>query len=355
MRGTKPITADKKLIIRGQLGDNSSYDYHSRIIIDGMLDRGWDLCVVPYNSDAWSRVLDERYERIISRQPRWDAPTLIIHPPKQTPDDPDRTVYSTMWETTRIPQAWVRNLNQCRAVIVPSRPNIMTFSAQGVTSPMHCVPFGIDTSVFFASRNEPSETLVFGTSGISRHGWPRKGFDEVVDAFLAAFPKGDEDVELRIKCYPRDPVPSWTDKRIKRDEGEWPKKALADWYRSIDVYVSMSKGEGFGLMPLEAMACGRPSVIPAWFGPEAYATDSNSFLVDYDLVPATNYYEGQGLWCDPSVESAANILRTLYRRPEMVGIKALQAARDASKFTYEKMVDGYIKVIEKHFFSTYGY
>jgi len=52
LRGTSARPMDKRLIIRGQLGDNSSYDYHSRIIVDGMLERGWDLCVVPYNSDA---------------------------------------------------------------------------------------------------------------------------------------------------------------------------------------------------------------------------------------------------------------------------------------------------------------
>ena len=354
-RGTeKPVS--NRLIIRGQLGDSSSYDFHSRIIIDGLLKRGWDLCVVPYNQDAWSRVLDERYERLISRQPKWDAPTLIIHPPKQVPDDPDRTIYSTMWETTRIPQAWIRHLNSCRAVIVPSLPNIATFSAQGVNVPQHPVPFGIDTKVFRAAPFSMRDKIVFGTSGISRHGWPRKGFDEVVDAFIKAFPEGNEDVELRIKCYPRDPMPSWSDKRIIRDEGEWPKEELAGWYQSIDCYVSMSKGEGFGLMPLECMAAGRPCLLPAWFGPEAYANESNSFLVDYTLVPATNYYEGQGLWCEPSVDHAAAIMRQLYKRPEMIRAKAKTATIHAHKYTYDKMVEGYENVINKHFgIHTYGY
>ena len=347
LRGTKK-THGMRIVIRGQLADNSSYDFHSRIIIDGLVDRGWDVCVIPYNLDAWSR-LPERYERLVSRQPKWDAPTLIIHPPKQVPDDPSRTIYSTMWETTRIPQGWIRNLNSSRAVIIPSLPNIATFSAQGVTTPMHCVPFGIDTDTFIPGPFAAREKVVFGTSGISRHGWPRKGFDEVVEAFMTAFPKGDENAELRIKCYPKDPIPAWTDKRIICDQGEWPKDELCKWYHSIDCYVSMSKGEGFGLMPLECMAAGRPSVLPAWFGPEAYANATNSFLVDYKLVPATNYYESQGLWCDPSVESCAKIMAQLAKRPEMIYAKAKNAMYDARKYTYDKMVQGYIDVINQYF------
>lgn len=356
LRGTDPTDNERRLIVRGQLGDNSSYDFHSRIIIDGMMERGWSLCVVPYNKDVWQRGVPDKYKDIASRQPFFDAPTLLIHPPKQSPDDPDRTVYSTMWETTRIPPAWIRNLNSCRAAIIPSLPNIATFSAQGVTTPMHEVKFGIDTSVFVPAPFQKRETVVFGTSGISRHGWPRKGFDEVVDAFIRAFPEGNEDVELRIKCYPNDPVPAWSDKRIIQDQGEWPKEDLAGWYHSIDCYVSMSKGEGFGLMPLEAMACGRPSILPAWFGPEAYATESNSFLVDFKLVPSTHYYANMGLWCDPSVEHCALWMQQLYRRPEMIYSRARQAARDAAQFTYAKMVDGYINVINECFYtSAYGY
>jgi len=354
LRGTE-TPEPMRLIIRGQLADNSSYDFHSRIIIDGLVDRGWDVCVIPYNLDAWSR-LPERYERLVSRQPKWDAPTLIIHPPKQAPDDPSRTIYSTMWETTRIPHGWIRNLNSSRAVIVPSNPNIMTFSAQGVTTSMRMVPFGVDTQTFYPRAFKDDDKVVFGTSGISKHGWPRKGFDEVVEAFLRAFPNGDENVELRIKCYPKDPMPAWTDKRIIRDEGTWPKEDLADWYASIDCYVSMSKGEGFGLMPLEAMCVGRPSILPVWFGPESYANDRNSFPVNHKLVPATNYYEGQGLWCEPDVHHCAKIMRQLVARPEMIVAKGKQSRIDGHKFTYSKMVDGYVEAINEFFGShPYGY
>lgn len=345
-----------RLIIRGQIGDNSSYDFHSRIIIDGLLERGYELCIIPMNQDAWTRRIPEKYDSRLARQPTIDAPTLVIYPPKYLPDDPQRTIYSTMWETTRIPDPWVRNLNVSKAVIIPSMSNIIALSGQGVTAPMHQVPFGIDVDAFQPSKPKERPYVVFGTSGISKHGWPRKGFDEVVEAFQEAFPRGNEPVELRIKCYPKDPLPGFSDSRIAIDQGTWPKDKLADWYKSIDVYVCMSKGEGWGLMPAEAAACGRPSVLPIFFGFSDHITQEMSFPVDYKLVSATDSYEGMGLWAEPDVMHCAAVMRDIVTNREMLIKKGQKSYRQARQFTYNRMVDGYVEVIRETFKGTkYGY
>lgn len=49
---------------------------------------------------------------------------------------------------------------------------------------------------------------------------------------------------------------------------------MADWYRALDLYVAPQRWEGFGLTPLEAMACGVPVV----------AADVGAF--DQLIVPA---------------------------------------------------------------------
>lgn len=344
-----------KLIIRAQIGDNSSYDFHTRIIVDGLLARGWQLCLVPYNQDAWTRVIPKKYDQLLSRQPQFDAPTLIIHPPKQFPDDPQRTVYSTMWETTRIPNNWIGNLNRCKALIIPTMANILSLSGQGVNVPMHKVPFGIDTETFTYQDFENRPYTVFGTSGITRHGWPRKGFDECVEAFIKAFPTGNEKVELHCKAYPKDPLPGFTDGRIIVDQGEWPKDKLRDWYASLDVYLCMSKGEGWGLMPHEAAAVGRPSILPNFFGFSEHMTPEISYPVDYDLVPATHYYEGQGVWADPDVDHAAQLMRHIHNNRDELAKKSKAASAHARRYTYARMVDGYVKVIEKYFSKSHGY
>ena len=243
-----------------------------------------------------------------------------------------------------------------KAVIIPSMSNIIALSGQGVTAPMHQVPFGIDVDAFQPSKPKDRRYVVFGTSGISKHGWPRKGFDEVVEAFQEAFPRGNEPVELRIKCYPKDPLPGFSDPRIAIDQGTWPKDKLAAWYKSIDVYVCMSKGEGWGLMPAEAAACGRPSVLPIFFGFSDHITREMSFPVDYKLVSATDSYEGMGLWAEPDVMHCAAVMRDIVTNREMLIKKGQKSYRQARQFTYNRMVDGYVEVIRETFKGTkYGY
>lgn len=41
---------------------------------------------------------------------------------------------------------------------------------------------------------------------------------------------------------------------------EVPTDAMADWYRVLDLYIAPQRWEGFGLTPIEAMACGVPVV-----------------------------------------------------------------------------------------------
>ena len=41
---------------------------------------------------------------------------------------------------------------------------------------------------------------------------------------------------------------------------EVPVWQMAEWYQALDLYVAPQRWEGFGLTPLEAMACGVPAI-----------------------------------------------------------------------------------------------
>ena len=61
--------------------------------------------------------------------------------------------------------------------------------------------------------------------------------------------------------------------------GEAPVDEIADWYAALDIFVAPQRWEGFGLTPLEAMACAIPVVATTVGAFEEIVPDSAGILV----------------------------------------------------------------------------
>jgi glycosyltransferase involved in cell wall biosynthesis len=240
-----------------------------------------------------------------------------------------------MWETTRIDPSVVANLNRAAGVIVPCHEVERWFRESGVTAPIAVVPLGYDPEVFIPGAPQSSGRLRFGCAGRTKHGRVRKGLDEVLEAFLEAFPT-DAGVELHVKCWPDCTVKTTGDPRIVVNRQSLSIESLANWYRSIDVFVSASRGEGFGLQPLQAMACGIPHIAPVWGGHRAYMTPSTGWAVDFHEEPAEgDIYGGLGNWCIPHRESLVKLMREAADDREGRRAKGREAEIRALDFTWD--------------------
>ncbi len=104
------------------------------------------------------------------------------------------------------------------------------------------------------------------------------------------------------------------DDRI-RWESPQPHPALADWYRAADVCLMPSRTESFGLVALEAAACGTPVVGAKVGGLCSLIDDGHTgFLVDgrdgHDFaVPVERLLADAGLAADMGVNAAARSRR----------------------------------------------
>jgi mannosyltransferase len=67
---------------------------------------------------------------------------------------------------------------------------------------------------------------------------------------------------------------------------EVPVEAMADWYRVLDLYVAPQRWEGFGLTPIEAMACGVPVIATRVGAFEQIITPGTGALVQADDIEA---------------------------------------------------------------------
>ncbi len=104
---------------------------------------------------------------------------------------------------------------------------------------------------------------------------------------------------------------------------------LAELYSSSDLFVFASHMEGYGLPPLEAMACGTPVITTDCKGVRDFVVDGENAL----MVPAK----------EP--ETIAESIIKMYNNPDLAKKLKEEGILTAKKFTWERVVD----VFEKNF------
>jgi len=100
---------------------------------------------------------------------------------------------------------------------------------------------------------------------------------------------------------------------------------------NCDCYVSLHRSEGLGLTMAEAMYFGKPVIATGYSGNLDFMTAENSFLVPQNAVPIgpdAEPYPPDGIWGDPDLEHAAEVMRAVVRDPDKAAIRARRAAMD---------------------------
>lgn len=253
-----------------------------------------------------------------------------------------RTVF-TMWESTRISSFLAKEFNEVNSIIVPSQWNKENFINDGVSTPIHVVPLGIDTSIYKYSPNKNNDVFIFGTGNNDY----RKRLKDVIRCFCRAFHPKIKDVRLKVKILPKDNVGTYLDNRIEILNKPLSQIDLASWYHGLDIFVSGAYAEGWGLMQHEAMACGRPIISPCYGGVKEFFDDSVGYCVDYEEVLADGPYENSGgFWANFNEDDMIEKMRWCYNNREDVKNKGILSSERVKSFTEENMVNSVIDIIK---------
>ena len=177
----------------------------------------------------------------------------------------------TPWESSELPIGWLARINETDEFWTTSDLCKEWYEEAGVKVPMKVYHHGIDHEAFAPKRRNSINKIKFLHNG---SGAPRKGAQQALDAFRAAFGNQD-DVQLTLKEMGQSGVRAKNIdgtlaspeifNNVKVDKRDYPYEELPMIYYAHHAFVCNSAGEGFGAPGLEAIASGMPTILnPAW-------------------------------------------------------------------------------------------
>ena len=278
----------------------------------------------------------------------------------------------SVWETSKIHPKWVDWLNTTvDAVMTASDWGVEVYKNSGVDIPVFSVPHGIDMDEY--EGIDPYDIAGVKPNAFKFYGifqfFERKHPMALIKSYWHAF-QNNENVALVLKTYRNgfsDEEKNVVKETIKRMKIMMPMENYPPLYlignmldrdevlgihKACDCLTHLDRGEGFGLVPFEAGACGTPIMVTGWGGALEYAKPEHSYLVNHTLtpvfgMPTSPFYRGDQLWAEPDCAQASRLMQHIFKNQEEAANKGRMLQKYiADNFSWDKMGMRIIEVIK---------
>jgi glycosyltransferase involved in cell wall biosynthesis len=303
-----------------------------------------------YNYDGYGKLIRTLNDNLVPTEETKAKKFLTFGTPAEfMARDDNKHIIFTMFEADRIPERWVVALNKYDHIITPSRYCIDVFRACGVTTPMSKVHlFATD----FEYYNPDTKPFIFSHQNSLVKG-AQKGWDLVIRAFLTLY-KDSEDVQLVLKARSHEWAnEKWYYPLLKKQKNieviikDFTDDEMQNFYKTTNCFVYPSRGEGFGLPPVEAMAHGIPTILT-----RAHShTEFSKYGIEIGTTGrAFSYYNGRvhdtgiGWWVEPSIDELIIMMKRVHDN-----YKSYKEMAKNNKFKIESLfnTDKFVKKLLK--------
>jgi glycosyltransferase involved in cell wall biosynthesis len=231
------------------------------------------------------------------------------------------------WEFTKLPERKVDNLNRCDYVWATSDFVKDVYIKNGVLRDIEVLPHGLSRDLDLISREVNGNfTFLLDNGGDL--------FLETVYKTVEAFLSSGFDKNVKLVVKTTRPL----DVEVNSDQVLYvsnflPEHTYRELFYKSHVLIYPSNGEGFGLIPFQALSTGMPSIATHLTGCSQYKEHTIEWphlwepaapvLPDGSLL----YDENLGDWIVPDYESLPEILRDVYENYHEHKVRAFKSAK----------------------------
>lgn len=264
-----------------------------------------------------------------------------------------------LWELEDFPDKWVEYTKVIDEIWTPAE-FVSNSIRKKVKVPVKTVPYWIQTEInpqlSRKSFGLPEDKFLYFIAYDKNSVSERKNPQGCIDAFKKAFLPNNKNVGLVIK------INHATESDIQRlkeqlvgynvyfIEKTLSKLEMDTMISLMDVYMSLHRAEGFGLILAESMALGTPVVATNYSANTEFMNSDVACMVDYQKVVLEESiwpYEKGSCWAEPDIINASEYLKRLYEKPDFYNEVKVKAKSYIEKHLGEQRITELINSMYK--------
>ena len=320
-----------------------------RLVCKAVQEAGFDYSVQNISLSDYARNGDLTYEDRIVKDSPYGINIIHLEPPELMNNciNFDENLWNGkyniafwLWELEEFPKSWIDAIKLVDEIWTPSEFTgecIRKITDKPVKTMPYCVTAPIKEEYDRRYFELPEDKFLYLLMYDANSTMERKNPKSAIEAFKKAFPQENKEVGLVIKMNnPKEKDVEELKALLSDYENIYfipkilSKEEVNSLIADVDVFVSLHRAEGFGLVMAEAMLNETPCIATNWSSNTEFMNKDVACMVDYDLVTLKRKmmpYEKGIRWADAHTDEAAGYMRRLYEDKEFYNRLADSAKR----------------------------
>lgn len=326
--------------IRAEMGLGQS----CRLVANELKQSEFSFSIFNVNFDGELREKDHSFDEFVSDQFPYQVNLFHVNPCElskvfmRMPDTWNKhyNIAFWLWELEEFPKEWIKYCALFDEIWTPSE-----FAGRGIKRvtdvPVRTVPYSVsapyDEHYSRDSFSLPEDKFLYLIMYDSNSTSGRKNPQGALRAYKTAFPREETDSGIVIKINnAKDSDIAALKKELHGYQNVYfiteilEKEQVNSLIKCVDVFISLHRAEGFGLVMAEAMLLGTPVVATNWSSNTEFMSEDSACMVKYKLVKnekTEGLYKKGCVWAEADIEDAAEYIKRLKNDCHLYETKAI--------------------------------